>query len=262
MADNPQKDQGTTPRKWAGKYDSPEEMEKGMMNLIPAFDEIKQEAARSQKAASQAMEAAQLYQEQVHTLTEAFTKMNQTPEEPLDDRGVQAYIDRRMQGVEKSIQALPGLIDSRLKALVEPLAAVQNAKLAYMGQNSDFDEGAVQKFLAVNPSINKVYQRLLSDPDSAGDAFKYVHDMYRGSVQKPGPDLDRKREAGSPRPSAGPPAEIPGSDESNAQQVREMGLRAQRSFSTDDELSFAKAYFNGSKVAAEIEAMKPDWARD
>lgn len=257
MTDNPSPQ--TPAKRWAGKYDSPEALEQGYANLVPAFEQIKQEARADRQRADE-------LSGQVKLLTEALTQTAPvTPPslERLDEGEIQRYIDARLAPVEKKLDAIPGQISSTLRSVLEPLTQVQNAKSTYLSENQDYDDGAIQKFLAMNPGINKTYQTILSTgSENAGQAFKYAHDCFKNAnPTKSAVNTDAKRDAGVPNQSPGPPVEIPGEGPS-AGDLAQRSILAQTVGGVPLELDYFKEHTRGSRLLEAIESMKPDWARE
>lgn len=263
MADNPQKEA----RKWAGKYDSPEAMEQGLMNMVNEFDRIKQEAqraddrARTAEAQAKAVQAVwEQFQEQIK---------DQRPTAPVvdfqgdDPREIQRYIDAQAAALSKKFEDIPRLIDSRLQAILQPFSKAQEAKTTYASQNPDYDDNAINKFLTQNPGIKKTFDRFVSNPDTAEGAYDYAWTKYKASLPKTsGVDETKKRDAGAPAPGSGPSLASENSETGSLERLKALAARAQNSFSVEDELEAAKELFKGSKLLKDIEDMTPDWAKE
>lgn len=251
---------GTTPqKKWAGKYESAEALEQGYTNLVPHLDQVKQEAEMARRQAAQ-------YEGQVKLLTEALEMTRTMPASSptYDDTDPRAYIDARFTEVKKTLDGLPRLLDERLRAVIEPITQTQNAQSAYMAQNPDYDPGSVQKFLALNPGINKSYQAMLSlGPEHAEAAFDYAYNSFRQSLPQRTSAVDqgRKADAGIPKTAVPAAPEIPGEGPS-AEALANKANWAQTWGGPDAELDFMKEYFKGSNMMKDVESMKPDWAKE
>lgn len=268
MADNPQKEA----KKWAnGKYSTPEEMEQGLMNLVPEFDRIKQEARASQERAMRAEAEAKAAREVFEAFQEQMRSQREEPQSQsfyredgsLDDRAIQGYIDKRLAGVEKKLSGVGEIVEERLRGIFQPFTAAQAAKTEYVGQHPDYDDNVINKFLAANPGINRTFQRLVGNPETAESAYEYAHGMFKASMPKTSAvDEGKKRDAGAPAPASGPSLATDNPEAPTAEHLRQLAIRAQNTYSPEDELQFAKDYFKGTKVLSDIESLRPDWAKD
>ena len=268
MADNP--------RKYANKYDSPDELEKGYMNLVPEFDRVKSEARVAAERAAAAEERARLAEAQAQAATRVFQDFQESMKQKddprfirdgeFDDRALQQYIDAKLMGVEKKLSSVGEIVDEKLRAILTPFSRAQEGKMVYAQDNPEFDDPTIQRFLSSNPGINRTFQRLVSTAttkEEAAEAYAYAHGAFRATMPKTSAvDEGRKRDAGAPQPAAGPSLAGQGDGAASAEQLRALAVRAQNTYAPEDELALAREFFKGSKVLQEIDSMKPDWAKE
>jgi hypothetical protein len=146
------------PKKWAGKYNTPEDLETGYWNSA-------QEAARI--AAENKVLKAQLEHPRVNPSDRAADRRNFAKE--LEDAAV-------------PVEALVGLVKEAFREELAPIVRGAQARDTMMARYEDFanNERAMATFMSANPEVESVYNTLVNaGQDSA--AYEYAYTKFRST---------------------------------------------------------------------------------
>lgn len=166
-------------KKWAGKYDNPEELEKGYRNSAEETQRIiARERLKDQEIASLKMQI----QGRVNPAEQSASRRN-----PVDDL-TEAMVP---------VDALGAFVQSKIAEAFEPIARGMAARTAVGNEYKDFSEveGELNTYLAANPEFNERYQRMLQS-DAEG-AMELLYHRWKSTVAKnePGNDLSGQEQA-------------------------------------------------------------------
>lgn len=250
-------------KKFAGTFETAEEMEKAFMRS----QQLLNETIEREKRASAERDAATRTSEQLAGMLQQISDRSAPAPMPIvDDSGsfneaaFDARIEARMKPVTEALTNLPNTISESLQALLQPLSAATAAKASFAANVEDFDEKKFQRFLGENPGVNARFQKLVGNPELAETAYDYAWTKYRdahAAGTAPGSiDEDRKVAA---RRIAGrnAPEDTPSHESEIAQErIKKSALAAQNSIHADGQLAFFKEFFKGTSLEAKIAHMK------
>jgi hypothetical protein len=255
-----------------GKYNSLEEAQKGWDNTVDELVKFKQ-------LASDAQAALEATREQNTALTDIVNQLSQQhPQSPapaapqlVDDEGnldvsnLLGAIDNQLAQVK---QEMSQEVVQVVKEALSPVVNFQESKNTFVATkgDQDFNDGEFQKALT-NPTFAKVFNTLLSNPETAKEAYSTVYDMWKanrpvpttGSTETP-ESRARKEAAGSPDPLGGFPAAPPqaqGAEE--IKKLSEMARGVQDLMNPDSQVAFAREFVKGGKLQKMLDSLKPDW---
>jgi len=250
----------TSDKKWGGKYSSPEELEKGFQSLVNEITKIK---AEKEVASTKALANERLVEEMKHMYA-AQAAANQPSPKPiyndgqLDENALLGFIDSKIKQVEAKLAEVPSTITQTLQSLFGPMQAVSAASNEFFARD-DLDESfsaeVMNKFLARNPGIRKVYDVMVANPQTAAEAYEYAYGQWRTTRPTSGSavDANKKRDAGTTPRSGGTPLDIPGEGQPDAKALAELARKARRSADPVDQLAYFKARLEGT---GEIEDLR------
>lgn len=277
MADNQaSKQKEAAEELFFGKYKSKVEAEQGWANMVQEFNRIK---AQASEAVAQ-MEATQKLNSQYEELLRSRqpaepTQKRQVVDEEghLDVNALLGAIDDRLAGINRRLDAVPQTVHSEVTQLMQPVIKAATAEEEFLNRpdvDPKFTKAEFDKVLRSNPTYNKVFKRLMADPQAQGEAYEAVYQLWKDSNQKgqatgqPAPRQvpeQDKLQAGMPQSSGGPPVELPGEGEMTFKEMAEKAKVAQDSVVPGLDLEFAKEWIKGSKLESAIKQDDPDWAR-
>lgn len=151
----------TTPKKWAGKYDSPEALEQGYQNSAEEAQRIlARERTKDQEIASLKMQID--------------GRVN-----PASQSAQRKHVDELTEALVP-VDALGAFVKEQVAEFFRPIAEVAQARQQVTKEYSEFGtvEGKLQDYLTTNPDINARYQKTLeTDPATAMEwlLFRYQH---------------------------------------------------------------------------------------
>ena len=213
--DNPEK-------KWGGKYTSPEEMEKGYSNLMQEIARVKEQATSSAARAdaldryNKQLEGA-LTQIQANPGTQGRATSKPLVDEDgrLDEAALIGLIDNQLKPMREEMKSVPRVIQETLGGLLAPVQKQVAASSAFWAredvEKAKFSQAEMKRFLDSNDPIRGVYESLLTNPETSGQAYDYAFSVWASTRPKAQSSVseERKMRAGQPSPSAGPPAQTP-----------------------------------------------------
>lgn len=257
MSDNP------TQKKWANKYLSPEEMEKGYMNLTQEIARVKEEGA---KTAAQA-EAYKQYSTQLEgALSKVTTTAPTAParaqlvddEGRLDESALLGLINQQLKPLQDQVSKMPEVIESTLGQILAPVAKQSQASAAFWGredvEKAKFSQAEMARFLGANDGVRKTYETLLKNPDTAEEAYTYAFTTWSATRPTPVSAIDerKKASAGQPTVSAGPPAQTP-EEEGSWKRIRELESVAADTRDPAAVTAALQERFKGTKLMEDLE---------
>lgn len=184
--DNPAEPQK---RLLAGKYEDPEELEKGYLNLIPEIQRWRVEAEAKQREAEAYREM--LSRQPAQEVPSPF------PDGQIDPDRLTSYIDKRAEEIA----------NRTLKTVLEPFAKAQQAALDVQGRHPDFRQDEINSTLVGDPSLAAIYQRTLGvDPEAAQEM---AYQAWKAKQNGMGRSQSKEKQVRS-KPDNGRDATIPG----------------------------------------------------
>jgi len=165
----------STPKKWAGKYLTPEELESGHIHLQTAITESNEQLRQATER------SAQLEQ----MLTQVAERMS-----PAERIAKRSRSEELLESTGIPVEALLEVMDARMAAtapslIKKELAPItQGAETQQMLGNEfpDISSSDVLQFLNANPDVKSMYDRKLSDgKTSEAMYFAYAQFARRGA---------------------------------------------------------------------------------
>lgn len=245
----------------AGKYKTPDELEKGFQNLVAEISKIKSEkqAVQVKAEANERLiaELKGLYEAQQAQAIQAKQPRVVDSEGELNEAGLMALIEQQIAPVRKAIAEVPNVIHETITQVFRPVAAQNQAASDFFGRDDlegDFSIDAMNRFLGRNPGIKETFDVLAGNPQTAGKAYEYAYTTWKATA-KPSNAVSesRKRDAGTTPKAAGPPLEIPGEGQPDAKALAELAAKARRSLDPLDQVAYLKARLEGT---AELEDLR------
>ena len=246
--------EGTTPeRKWAGKYESPEALEKGFDNLVREVDKI-----RAEKLAAEAKAIAneRLVGEMKGIYEAQREKRDRAPvvrDGEFDESALQAMIDERLAPLAKQVSDMPRALEGALGAILAPVAAQNAAAGEFFASDevdAKFDQREMASFLRRNARIADTFKKLTTNPETAPDAYEYVYSMWKATVApKSAVDAGKKRDAGTTPATGGPPAEM---GEAESKSLNALAKRARVTRDDRDIVAYMKARLEGTRELGDL----------
>jgi hypothetical protein len=112
----------------------------------------------------------------------------------------------------------------------------------------------MKRFLDANDPIRGVYETLLTNPETSGQAYDYAFSVWASTRPKASSSVseERKMRAGQPSPSAGPPAQSP---EEEGSWKKIAALESQASLTRDPGVIQAALgeRFKGTKIMEDLQ---------
>ena len=263
---------------WAGKYKTPEEMEKGLANLVADNQRIKQEAEQRAAALSQAQAAAmaqeKLNQKMADLLERtAAQQVQQTQPSLIDPDTGQMNVDaflqyqqKRDEDIRSQISSIPNMVNEQFSQLLAPLASAQEAQGRFFSRediDKRFDPVQMQAVLARNTGLRKMYDLAMAqnDPSLQEEGIKTVYAAWKETV---GPleqarnaiDASAKLSATEPNSSGGPPPVLPGDGQADQEKLHKLADRAQTTGTFLDRQAYLKEHLKGSSLEGALSRMK------
>jgi hypothetical protein len=256
MSDNPAK-------KWAGKYENPDELEKGYSELMREIARVKEQGVQVAARA----DALDRYNKQLEgAITQIQANPGQGRNTPrplvdedgrLDEAALENAINSRLKPLQDQLASVPRVIQETLGGLLGPVQKQVAASSAFWAredvEKSKFSQAEMRRFLDGNDPIRGVYETILANPETAEKAYDYAFSVWASTRPKAHSKIDegRKLSAGQPTPSAGPTAQSP---EEEGSWKRIQSLEAQASFTRDPGVIQAALgeRFKGSKIMEDL----------
>ena len=266
--------QGTTPNDGElifGKYKTMEEAHKGWVESQAEISKRGQQNQLLQSQVSQQQEATKQYQELLARMsTQAVQPSVERQQVGITDADgdvtadtAKAYIDSLIAPIQQTVGELPNAMRQTLTEFMRPYQVQNEARNQFFGQDFNTDKekfaSEMPKFLMQNPGINKSFEMLSSNSDTANQAYDFAFQLWQAKQPSAPTAIDEAAKAASGNiPSTpGPPATLPG-ESINNQELIKMGIAAGESFNPQAKQKFMAEWMKGTKIEAQIEQQKQD----
>jgi len=268
------KEKGTTPNNGElifGKYASMEEAAKGYEEAQRELSKRGQQNQQLQNTAAAQQETANQYKELLERVmnNQAVAPSAERQQVDVYDKDgditgdtVKAYIASQIAPIQQTVTDLPNAMRQTMQEFIKPYQVQTEGRNKFFG--SDPSDSQREKFLAEMPSyllrnqgINKSFEMLSANPETATDAFDVVYKLWKADQPAATTAVDEAARAASGRiPSTpGPPATLPG-DEIDKDQLMQLGIAAGESMAPGAKDDFFKQFIRGTKLAKQLEGMK------
>ncbi len=258
--------------KYFGKYNSLEEAQKGWDNTVDELVKFKQMNSDMQSE----LQATRDQNKQLADLTQQLAQAPQPAPAPqpklVDDEG-NLDVSNLLGAIDNQLATLKQEMSQEVvqvvKEALSPVVNFQESKSTYVGSdksNVEFTDAEFQRALA-NPTYAKVFNTLLSNPETAKAAYSTVYDMWNSNRPAPttGPtetpeSRARKEAGGSPDPLGGfPAAPQAAQDQEEIKKLSDMAKGVQDLMNPDAQIAFAKEFVKGGKLQGMLDSLKPEW---
>ena len=249
---------GQPERKFAGKYTSIEELEKGYGELMKEIGRIKSGADQSQARA----DALERYSKQLEEMM-GQQKQQANPVQQVnlvDDEG-QFNMQAFDQMIQSKIEPFRKQAEEARQTTAQLLSLLQtNAKVSteFWGRDdveeARFSQTEMNRFLKNNDSIRKVYETMLANPESSDAAYEYVFSTWKATRQPGKPQINEKQKqaAGNPGASAGPTLD-PAIGETDVKRLQALQSQAALTRDPNTIMAALKEQFKGTKTLDDLE---------
>jgi hypothetical protein len=158
---------GPTPKKWAGKYNSEQELETGYENQQTVLTERTERLRQAEERASQ-------LEQMLTTVAERMSPAQRTVERSREEQLLEA------SGIP--VEAILSLIDRRanenlpkaVESFMAPFTQGARARDTLADEFPDIDINDVQQFLRANPNVKAAYDTKLKNSPSEALYFAYA----------------------------------------------------------------------------------------
>ncbi len=256
-----------------GKYNSKEEAEKGFNNTVDELVKFKQLHSDAQAALEATREQNSQLTDVVNQLAQQPVPQSPAPAAPplVDDEG-NLDVSNLLGAIDNQLATLKQEMSKEVVQVVEdalsPVVNFQESKNTFAANKGDvdFNDAEFQKALG-NPTFAKVFNTLLSNPDTASAAYSTVYDMWKANRPEPTtgtietPERREHKEAGaSPDPLGGFPAAPPVADgQEEIKKLSDMAKNVQDLMNPDAQIAFAREFVKGGKLEGMLAKLKPEW---
>ncbi len=267
------KDKGTTPKNGElifGKFTSMEEAAKGYQAQI---DELNKRGQQNTLLTNQVNSSDQTNK----ALTDLLERQNTSAVAPSVERvniqdsdgdmtpeTVAAFIESRIAPIQQSVGELPNTVRQTMQEFMQPAIAQNEARNTFFGQDSANQDRVkfgqeLPTFSMQNPGINKTFEMLSSNPETANQAYEYMYDMWKAKQPSATTAIDEgaKANMGLIPSTPGPPATLPG-ESIDSQELIKMGLAAGESMNPQAKNTFFSQWMKGTRLEKQFEDQKQD----
>ena len=269
------KEKGTTPNNGElifGKYPNMDEAKKGFEEAQRELSKRGQQNQQLQSMVTAQQETANQYKELLERMTtQAVAPSAERQAVDVYDKDgditgdtVKAYIASQIAPIQQTVTELPNVMRQTMQEFAKPYQIQTEGRNKFFG--SDPSDSQREKFLAEMPSyllrnqgINKSFEMLSANPETASDAYDVVYKLWKADNPAATTAVDESAKAASGRiPSTpGPPATLPG-ETVDKQQLTQMGIAAGESYLPGAKKEFFSEWMKGTKLEKHLESMKQD----
>ena len=266
---------GTTPNQQGselifGKYKNLEEASRGYNELVNEASKRSQQTSNLEQQLNASKAATAAYEKLIDQMKQgSWQPSAPVPEPSLTDLdgditpdSLRGYLDARLRPIQDSIQNIPASVESAtttaLERLLAPVQTANNARMSFFNRpevDGQF-ESEMDRFLSRNPGINKSFQILAQNPETAEQAHEMAYKIWK-SEKPTGEAINRDdKVAASGLPDVpGNIMTLPG-DNTSKQGLMEMGIQSSQNPDGRAKVDFMKQYLKGTKLEKSIEQMK------